>query len=165
MARVLGLRVGHDLNCGLRVFRRVAILPYVSVLPDSYSASTTSTMIMAERRYPVEFFDVDTNVRIGHSKVRVRHGFATIAIILRTITLFAPLRIFFGIGMSVIGLGGLYSVLIALLQGQGLPSAGVLAVLSGLLLCCVGLIADQISQLRLLQLSLLREQLFGTRES
>ena len=158
VARSLGLKVGRDLNCGLRVFRRLAILPYVSVLPDSYSASTTSTMILAERQYPVRFYDIDTNPRIGHSKVRIRHGFGTIAIILRTITLFAPLRIFFGVGLPVVLAGGVYSLLIAMLQREGLPAAGVLSMLAGLLLCCFGLLADQISQLRLLQLSQLRAE-------
>jgi hypothetical protein len=159
VARSLGLNVGRDLNCGLRVFRRMAIMPYLSVLPDSYSASTTSTMILAERQYPVQFYDIDTNPRIGQSKVQIRHGFGTIAIILRTITLFAPLRIFFGIGLPVILLGAAYSLAIALLRNEGLPAAGVLAMLTGLLLCCFGLLADQISQMRLLQLSQLRAEL------
>lgn len=162
VAWTLGLTIGKDLNCGLRVFRRVAILPYLSILPDSYSASTTSTMIMAERQYPIRFFTIDTNPRIGHSKVRVRHGFATIAIILRTIALFAPLRIFFGLGVPVIVLGGIYSVIVAFVQEEGLPAAGVLSMLTGVLLCCVGLIADQISQMRLLQLSQVRAQLSNT---
>lgn len=156
VARSLGLNVGRDLNCGLRVFRRVAIMPYISILPDSYSASTTSTMILAERQYPVAFYDIDTNPRIGQSKVQIRHGFGTIAIILRTITLFAPLRIFFGAGLPIILVGAVYSLLVAFLKNEGLPAAGVLSVLGGLLLCCFGLLADQISQMRLIQLSELR---------
>lgn len=164
VARSLGLNVGRDLNCGLRVFRRIAIMPYISLLPDSYSASTTSTMILAERQYPVEFFDIDTNPRIGQSKVQIRHGFGTIAIILRTITLFAPLRIFFGTGLPIVIVGATYSLLVAILKNEGLPAAGVLSVLGGLLLCCFGLLADQISQMRLIQLSELRAGLSDSPE-
>lgn len=55
-------------------------------------------------------------------------------------------------------LGAIYSIAVALSQQQGLPTAGILSILSGLLFCCVGLIADQISQLRLLQLSQIRAE-------
>ena len=41
------------------------------------------------------------------------------------------------------------SVYEALAQGAGVPTAGVLVILTGLLLSILGLIADQISQIRL----------------
>ena len=47
----------------------------------------------------------------------------------------------------------IYSLSIASVVGTGIPVAGALGMLSGGLLLVVGLIADQISQLRLLQLS------------
>lgn len=54
LARSLGLKLGRDINCGLRVFRREVIIRYLSLLPDSYSATLTSTLILAERgrRHP-----------------------------------------------------------------------------------------------------------------
>lgn len=45
-AWTLGLGAGTDLNCGLRV-------PYLSLLPNRYSASMASTMIMLPRDYPL----------------------------------------------------------------------------------------------------------------
>ncbi|TCR66937.1 glycosyltransferase family 2 protein [Rhizobium sp. BK376] len=151
-ARMLGLRMGHDLNCGLRVFRRAAILPYLAILPDGYSASTTSTMIMAERGYTVEFHSVSMKPRIGQSKVRLVHGFNALIIILRTVMLFSPLRIFMGLGLPLLAGGFLYAAIILILVNKGVPALAVISVLAGLLLLCVGLLADQISQMRLSQL-------------
>lgn len=155
VARSLDLRAGEDLNCGLRVFRRDVICRYLYLLPEGYSASTTSLMIMLERRYPVAFHAVTMAPRIGTSKVRLRDGFATIALVLRLAMLFTPLRVFARGGLLLVVLGLAYSVAVALRQGSGIPVAGAFAMLTGVLLAAVGLIADQISQLRLIQLATL----------
>ena len=153
LARALDVRAGKDLNCGLRVYKRGVICRYLSVLPDGFSASLTSLMIMIEQGYPTEFHPVKASVRLGQSKVRLMDGFSTMALVLRTVMLFAPLRIFFRAGFILIAFSFLYSVIIASISGTGIPVAGALGILSGGLLLVVGLIADQISQLRLLQLS------------
>jgi glycosyltransferase involved in cell wall biosynthesis len=155
VARSLDLRAGQDLNCGLRVFRRDVICRYLYLLPEGYSASTTSLMIMLERRYPVAFHPVTMAPRIGSSKVRLRDGFATIALVLRLAMLFTPLRVFARGGLLLFVLGLAYSLVVALRQSSGIPVAGALAMLTGVLLAAVGLIADQISQLRLIQLATL----------
>ncbi len=152
-ARSLEFRGGPDLNCGLRVFRRDVICRYLFVLPEGFSASLTSLMVMLERRYPVAFHPVSMKPRIGVSKVRLRDGFGTLALVVRTIMLFAPLRIFLRGGLAVTTVGLLYSVLTAFIHRGGLPVAGALATMTGLLLIAVGLIADQIAQMRLIQLS------------
>ena len=108
---------------------------------------------MLEQGYPTEFHPVKAAVRIGQSKVRLMDGFSTMALVLRIIMLFAPLRIFFRAGFMLIAFSFLYSMIFAYVVGTGIPVAGALGILSGGLLLVVGLIADQISQLRLLQLS------------
>ena len=45
----------EDLNCGLRVYKRDVICRYLSVLPDGFSASLTSLMIMLEQGYPTQY--------------------------------------------------------------------------------------------------------------
>jgi len=153
LARTLDFSGGADLNCGLRVFRREVISRYLYVLPEGYSASLTSLMVMLERRYPIAFELVDVAPRTGVSKVRLSDGVSTMVLVVRMAMLFAPLRIFFR-GGALLGAAGLiYSVTLALMTGAGLPMAGALATLTGVLLIAVGLIADQISQLRLIQLA------------
>lgn len=85
LARTFSIDVGIDVNCGLRVFRRDVIGRYLSLLPDGYSASTTSTLIMLERKYPIEFHDISTNPRIGYSKVKLTDGYHALVLVLRLV--------------------------------------------------------------------------------
>jgi hypothetical protein len=153
LARLLKVKSGSDLNCGLRVFRREVILPYLAVLPDSYSASLTSTIILIEQRYPFVFHPIETRQRIGSSKVALADGFNTLLLVLRVITLFAPMRIFLRVSMNLLLIGMAYSLYVALTRGEGIPVLGAFVMLVGLLIGILGLIADQISQLRLVGLT------------
>jgi glycosyltransferase involved in cell wall biosynthesis len=154
VAHSLDIREGWDLNCGLRVFRRDVIVRYLPLLPDGFSASLTSTMIMIERRHRIAFHPVTIGTRIGDSKVRIRDGFETLMLVVRMVMLFAPLRIFLRAGTVLASAGMIYGVAVSVLRGQGFPAAAVLAVVVGFMLCMLGLVADQISQLRVDRLRL-----------
>ncbi len=151
-AWALGLGAGSDLNCGLRAFRRAAILPYLTLLPNRYSASMTSTMIVTQRGYPVAFEPVTTRPRIGTSKVVLADGLQALVLVLRMIMLFAPLRIFAALGAGMAAFGLVYGLVLAMVHGLGFPTLSVVLVLGGLFLTLQGLIADQISYMRLGQL-------------
>ena len=153
IARMMGVNAGPDLNCGLRIFQRDVILPYLSILPNRYSASLTTTFLMVEREYPVEFFPITTSTRIGKSKVKIRDGFLAIAKIMHLITLLAPMRIFFRLGCIFCVVGFIYGLIRTFNDKMGFPIAGLLAIMVGLILIVQGLIADQISKLRLNSLS------------
>jgi glycosyltransferase involved in cell wall biosynthesis len=149
LGRALQVKAGKDLNCGLRVFHRTVIIKYLDLLPDSYSASLTSTMILTVRNYPYEFFPFECNERIGQSKVAISDGFEALMLVLRVIMLLAPLRIFLRPSIFLLLTGITYSFWIALKVGEGFPVLGSLIILSGMVLGLLGLIADQISQMRI----------------
>ena len=149
LAWLLGLSGVSDLNCGLRIFRRGIISSYVSLLPDRYSASMTTTILMLERGYPVAYHPIQTETRIGHSKVKPADGFRALAKVLQLVTLFAPMRLFFRPGLAALIVGLLYGGFVTITARLGFPTAALLLVLGGMLLCILGLIADQISQFRL----------------
>jgi glycosyltransferase involved in cell wall biosynthesis len=151
VAKALQFRGGADLNCGLRVFKRDIILRYLHLLPDGFSASVTSFMVILERGYPITTHPVTCGQRLGKSKVSLSDGFTTLVLVLRIIMLFAPLRIFLPLGGLFTVTGTLYSLWLALILKQGLPVAGAVVFLTGVLLISLGLVADQISQLRLAQ--------------
>lgn len=149
IGRGLRINAGSDLNCGLRVFRREVIMRYRSLIPDRFSASLITTLILVEQRYPIAFEPVKTNPRLGQSTVKLHDGFAAVITLLRAIMLFAPVRIFMPVGLFLVGVGGLYSTALVLFSGRGLPVGGALLIITGMLSIMLGLIADQISQLRL----------------
>lgn len=149
LGRTLNIDIGEDLNCGLRVFKRQIITRYLSLLPDGYSASMTSLIIMLERGYPIAFEPIDTNKRIGKSKVQLIDGMRTILLLLRLVMLFAPLRIFVGTGTILLTLGFSYSLVIATTFWTGVPIMGAVLIIIGVLIFLLGLLADQISQIRM----------------
>lgn len=148
-AFALGVRVDRDLNCGLRVFHAEAIRPYLSMLPDRFSASTTSTLVLLEKKYPIEFCDIRTDARVGESKVRLRHGFDTLLNILRITLVFGPLRLYGTIGAVLLAAGLTYGVIIMFIEGAGFPTFGLALIMGGMVLLALGLISDQISRWRL----------------
>ena len=149
LASALNASVAKDLNCGLRVFQREVLMDYLGVLPNGFSASTTSTMILFSQGYPTGLHPIHLNKRIGTSKVIFRDGIAALTLILRIVMLVAPLRIFMRGGIAIAFIGILYGSAIALIERSGFPVAGAGVTTFGLLLCFLGLIADQVSQVRL----------------
>jgi hypothetical protein len=149
LARSLSAQGGRDMNCGLRVFQREVITKYLPLLPNSFSASITSLIILLERGYPVAFHPIELNKRIGVSKVKISDGFMALMLVLRIIMLFAPMRLFLRLGLSLLLLGAIYGVAVAVIEGHGVPTAAIGVSLSGILIALFGLTADQISQLRL----------------
>lgn len=154
LARSLGVDVGKDLNCGLRVFRRSIIRRYLPLLPDQFSASLTSTMVLVERGHSIGFHDMEVNPRVGTSKVRIRDGFSTMVLVMRFVMLFAPMRLLFVPGLLTIFAGVAYGIARAVLTGRGLPVASAFISMTGLFMSMLGLVADQISQLRFAQLGI-----------
>ena len=157
LARVFGFGAETDLNCGLRVFRRDVVMPYLSLLPNRFSASLTTTLTLIERGYPIAFHPIVIEPRVGTSKVALGDGFAAIALVLRMLMLFAPLRLFLPSGAALVVLGTIYGLAISVIDGTGFPVAGLLAILVGLNIGMLGLIADQISQMRLARIESLKD--------
>lgn len=148
LAQFLVQRQIPDLNSGLRLIRRDIARQYLSICPQGFSFSTTITMALMSRGYDVEFVPIEVKPRVGKSTVSVRTGLSTILLVIRLATLFNPLRIFlpasFLCFLAGIAWGARYVV-----NGQGVTVASMLAILTGVLLFALGLICDQVAQLRL----------------
>ncbi|HVZ32379.1 MAG TPA: glycosyltransferase family 2 protein [Polyangiaceae bacterium] len=148
LARLLTRKEILDLNSGLRAMRRDVIVRYMHLCPSGFSFSTTSTFALASRGYRIEFVPIQVERRIGKSSVSVATGFQTILLILRLASLFNPLRVFLPLSFFFIVGGSLWTIPY-LLDGQGITVAAMLAVLTGVTLFGLGLICDQVAQLRL----------------
>lgn len=154
LGKVANVLVGQhipDLNSGLRVIRREVILRYLHLLPDGFSASSTSTVCLLQRGYDVSFVPITTLKReTGQSRVRkVRDGLNTIRLIVRLIILFRPERFFLPPAAVLLAGGLLYGGILAIVRGRGFPVAGAVVAFAGFFMALFGVLADQISTLRL----------------
>jgi glycosyltransferase involved in cell wall biosynthesis len=137
-----------DLNSGLRVLTRDVAARYAHLCPRGFSMSTTLTMALLSRGWPVVFVPIDVRPRHGRSTVTVVTGLETAVLLLRIICLFNPLRLFVPASI-VLGLTGVAWGIPYAMAGRGISVGAMLAIVTSALLFCMGLICDQVSQLRL----------------
>jgi glycosyltransferase involved in cell wall biosynthesis len=141
LASFLAGRKIPDLNSGMRLMRRDLVQRYEHLLPQGFSFTTTITLACACNGHATEFVPIDYGRRLGRSKIRVRHAFDFLLLILRLIVLFHPLKVFLPAG-SLLLVGGLAKL--AWDGSRGELSEGAVAVLLGaLILWGVGLLADR----------------------
>ena len=138
-----------DFNSGMRGFKRNVIMPYLSLLPDAFGASTVTTLLMLEQENYGGEVDITVRKRTGKSSVKqIRDGFRTIGLILQIIILFQPMRILGKSGLAMCGVGALYGILRAFQWSNGVPILASILVIFGFQLICFGVLSDQISKMR-----------------
>ena len=137
-----------DLNSGFRLLRREMALKYLHLCPQGFSFSTTMTMTLLCRGYDVAFVPIEIQPRMGRSSVSLATGFDTLVLVLRVAVLFNPLRTFVPISHVIGAIGVAWGVPYMLL-GRGVSVGSMLAIVTALLLFGLGLVCDQVSQMRL----------------
>lgn len=137
-----------DLNSGLRLITRDVAARYAHLCPRGFSMSTTLTMAVISRGWPVTFVPIDVRPRQGQSTVTVATGLETMVLLLRIICLFNPLRLFVPAAAIVAVIGIAWGIPYAA-AGRGVSVGSMLAIVTATLLFSLGLICDQVSQLRL----------------
>ena len=144
LASVVAQRRINDVNSGLRVFRRVALEQFVPLLPDGYSFTTTITLCMLATNLTVVYQPIQYGRRIGHSKIRARHFFKFVFLVVRLTVFFQPLRIFLPLGAILLVAGAAKAVV-----DSSLSATAAFAMLSAILVWSLGLLADMITRLHL----------------
>lgn len=136
-----------DLNSGLRVMKKSLVQKYEHLLPSGFSFTTTITLALLCSDYAVYYHPIEYHKRVGSSKIRPSHAYQFLLLILRTIVYFNPLRVFLPVG-AVFFVAGLakfaYDITL-----WNLSESAVMGVLTGVIIWCVGLLADQISRMAL----------------
>ncbi|MEO5952579.1 MAG: glycosyltransferase family 2 protein [Chloroflexia bacterium] len=150
LASYLAGREIPDLTSGFRAMKREMILEFIHLLPNLYSYPTTSTLAFLKAGYNVKFVPVVARKGTGRSNTKIlRDGTRAIVIILRIITLFAPMKIFLPMSIVLFILGMIYGVANIFLFGiNRIPNGSVLLILSSLFIFLFGLISEQIAAMR-----------------
>ncbi|MCK4794789.1 MAG: glycosyltransferase family 2 protein [Desulfobacteraceae bacterium] len=137
-----------DLNSGFRAFPRDLALRFMHILPNGFSFTTTITLAIIKEGLDIAWFPITTKKRVGSSTVKpIKDGYNTILLILRTIVLFDPLKVFLPPSITL-GLFGIIFSSYGLIRFGSFPETGVLVTLAAILLFFFGILADQVSALR-----------------
>ena len=147
LASFLADRKLNDLNSGLRVFRRSELIPFLPLLPQNFSFTTTITLCMSCNGKRLIYVPIEYGKRVGRSKIKPIDFINFIILILRVITLFNPLRVFIPLGL-VLFLLGVAKFTYDIFQ-MNLSESAIFAFLAAIMIWSLGLIADMISRLHL----------------
>jgi glycosyltransferase involved in cell wall biosynthesis len=143
----------RDLTSGFRAMRRSVMLEFLHLLPNKMSWPTTSALAFGKAGYHVKFVPIDVAPRrTGQSAQKLfRNGFRFTGIILRITTLFAPMRIFFPVAVSMMVLSILSFAVSYLVTDPGrlrIPNSAVMFFVGAVIVFMFGLLAEQIAGLR-----------------
>jgi glycosyltransferase involved in cell wall biosynthesis len=144
----------RDLTSGFRAMRRAVIMEFVHLLPNRYSYPTTSTLALLKAGYGVGFVTIEGQRRQGgrSGQKLLKNGVRFGLIILRIISLFAPLRVYFpmAVAMFLLGLSSwlLNIFLLEPQRGLYIPNSALLLFVGSIIIFMFGLLAEQIAALR-----------------
>ena len=133
-----------DLNSGLRAFRRDMVMQYFPILPDQFSWTTTITLAMHCDKYAISYLPIDYLPREGKSKIVPWDAGSFFILILRTVMLFRPLRVFFPIVLMALT-AGLAKMAIDLSHQPNISASAQLALMSALFILLIGMLGDAIA--------------------
>jgi len=138
-----------DINSGMRCFKKNIIKKYLHLLPDGFSATTTSTLLMIKQRYKVGYKSIKIQKRVGKSSVKiVRDGWNSLVLIFRVLILFEAFRFFTLLAFLQICFAMFYGLYIAFNNKLGFPVFASMIFISGILTFFMGIICDQIVSMR-----------------
>jgi len=134
-----------DLTSGFRAARRDRMLEVLPLLPNGFSYPTTSCLAFLKAGHSVAFVSVKARAGTGRSKIRVaRDGVRFLLIILKIVTVYSPLKIFFPLSAAALLLGLAYGVWNVVRFGK-IPMGSALLIQLAVVVFLFGLISEQIA--------------------
>ncbi len=138
----------HDLNSGFKCYRTELVQQYLHLCPNSMAFSDVIALIFLNQRHRVIEVPIEVLPRTsGESTISTRTAFETLLEILNLVMLFNPLRIFLPLSILCILIGLIWGLPFIVL-GRGVSVGAMLAIVSGLLMFTIGLVSEQLSQIR-----------------
>jgi glycosyltransferase involved in cell wall biosynthesis len=137
-----------DLTSGFRAMKRDMIMEFIHLLPNGFSYPTTSTLAFIKAGYSVTFVPIKAHRRIGKSKIKLaRDGTKFMMIILKIVTLYSPLRVFFPISAFLFVIGAAYG-LYTIFTEVHITNGSVLLLSMSIIIFLMGLVSEQIAAMR-----------------
>lgn len=138
-----------DLNSGFKFYRTDLAKRYMTVCPDSMAFSDVITLVFLSEHTLVLEYPIQVSPRTtGQSMINAFTAFDTVIQVLNIALMFNPLKVFLPISALCILAGFGWGIPFVLL-GRGVSVGAMLAIVSGLLFFVLGLIASQLSAIRM----------------
>lgn len=145
LASWLTARPIPDLTSGFRAARRERLLEVLHLLPNGFSYPTTSCLAFMKAGHNVAFLPIVARPRVGTSKISVvRDGVRFLLIILKIVTLYSPLKVFFPLSAASFVLGLAYGAWNVAAKGN-IPMGSALLIQLAVVVFLFGLISEQIA--------------------
>jgi len=137
-----------DLTSGFRLVRASTARQFIYLLPNTFSYPSTLTMGYLRSGRTVKYVPIQTRKRQGKSKIKLlQDGARFFLIITKVATLFSPMRVFLPTSAFLFFLALGYYLYTFTTQGR-FTNMSALLFNSALIVFMIGLVAEQISQMR-----------------
>lgn len=137
----------EDLNSGLRVFQKDAIIKSFHIISDGFSFTTTSHLMMLNNNGNIKYIPIEYSKRHGKSKIRpIRDTLNFIQIIIMTTMYFNPLKVFIPLSLCLAFLSVLVLVTGVLFLDTLFDSTIAILLIGSLQTISIGMIADLITK-------------------
>lgn len=138
----------YDINSGMKIYETELAQKYLKLMPDGMAFSDIMTLVFIHNRHMVLEEEITIEERQGgKSTIGVKTALHTLMEIINIVVMFNPLRIFLPIALMLlifgIGWGSFF-----IIKGQGLSVAAAFALIASLFIFLLGLIAEQLAQVR-----------------
>ncbi|MDD2464665.1 MAG: glycosyltransferase family 2 protein [Desulfobulbus sp.] len=138
----------QDLTSGFRLVRLSVAKQFIYLLPNTFSYPSTLTLGYLRSGRSVKYIPIQTKVRTGKSKIKLlRDGARFFLIITKISTLFSPFRVFLPMSFFFFVTGICYYAYTFITQGR-FTNMSALLFNSAIIVFMIGLVAEQISQMR-----------------
>jgi len=138
----------EDLTSGFRLVKKETIESFIYLLPNTFSYPTTLTMAYLRSGLSVKYVPIQTKARQGKSKIKLlQDGSRFLLIIIKIATLFSPLRVFLPVS-AMLFLTGIGYYLYTFITSHRFSNMSVLLFTTSIIIFMIGLVSEQISQLR-----------------
>ena len=138
----------EDLTSGFRLVRLSVARQFIYLLPNTFSYPSTLTLGYLRSGRTVKYIPIQTKARVGKSKIKLlKDGTRFFLIITKIASLFSPFRVFLPISMGFFVTGLCYYAYTFLTQGR-FTNMSALLFNSSIIIFMIGLVAEQISQMR-----------------
>ncbi len=150
MASYLASERIPDLTSGFRAIKASLAKRYVDLLPNTFSYPSTLTITLARSGYTVVHVPIVAAQRAQGSKSKIRplsDGLLFLIILIKVGVGLAPFRIFFPVSI-LIGMLGLGWYAYTFINYNRFTNMSMLLLCTAIIIFMMGLVADQIAQLR-----------------